>query len=483
MNAQTDRLPPQNAEAEQSVLGSILLDREAIATALEILAAEDFYQDVHQIVFKAVLKLYEQNRDVDAVTLAERLRQDGMLDRIGGATYLSTLARSVPTSANVRHYAQIVRDKAMLRRLIQAGTTIVGSAFDASEEPKTLLDKAETLIFTIARDNLAHPYIPLNDLLKTAYERLERLYDSKVRVTGVPTGFPELDDITSGFQGSDLIIIAARPSRGKTTLATNIARNVAVRHGLPVGMFSLEMSADQLAMRFLASEVPYDAHKMRTGNLQERDFPLFAEALGRLGDAPIFIDDTPSLSVLELRGRARRMKRDHNVSLLILDYLQLMHITGRVENRQQEISTISRELKFLARELKIPVVALSQLSRGIEKRDDRRPQLSDLRESGAIEQDADIVSFIHFPEDNVPFRDWKGFTYRTVREQGVLETSRGGKSRQYPLTPGMDIAEIIIGKQRNGPVGSICLAFMRETGRFFPVDVSQAPLPAASGGT
>ncbi len=478
MNVPADRLPPQNVEAEQSVLGSILLDREAIATSIELLRPEDFYQDIHQIIFKSVVRLYDQNRSVDAVTLTEELRKEGQLERVGGATYLSTLARAVPTSANIRHYAEIVEAKAMLRNLITAGTTIVGRAYEASDDPKALLDQAEQMIFDIAQHRIRKPYAILKILLIKAYERLERLYNTGASVTGVPTDYRELDEITSGLQASDLIILAGRPSQGKTTLAVNIARNVAVRHKLPVGMFSLEMSADQLALRFLASEGPLDAHRLRSGSLDDKDFPRIAEAMGRLGEAPIFIDDSPNLSVLELRGRARRMKRDNNVALLIVDYLQLMRGNTRAENRQQEISEISRSFKALARELEMPVLALSQLSRAVEGRPDRRPQLSDLRESGAIEQDADVVAFIHFPAENTPFRDWKGYEYRIGAEKRVLDVAKDGKVMQFDLPEGVDLAEIILGKQRNGPTGSVCLTFIRKTGRFATTELYRQPPPA-----
>jgi replicative DNA helicase len=478
MNVPADRLPPQNVEAEQSVLGSILLDREAIATSIELLRPEDFYQDIHQIIFKSVVRLYDQNRSVDAVTLTEELRKEGQLERVGGATYLSTLARAVPTSANIRHYAEIVEAKAMLRNLITAGTTIVGRAYEASDDPKALLDQAEQMIFDIAQHRIRKPYAILKILLIKAYERLERLYNTGASVTGVPTDYRELDEITSGLQASDLIILAGRPSQGKTTLAVNIARNVAVRHKLPVGMFSLEMSADQLALRFLASEGPLDAHRLRSGSLDDKDFPRIAEAMGRLGEAPIFIDDSPNLSVLELRGRARRMKRDNNVALLIVDYLQLMRGNTRAENRQQEISEISRSFKALARELEMPVLALSQLSRAVEGRPDRRPQLSDLRESGAIEQDADVVAFIHFPAENTPFRDWKGYEYRIGAEKRLLDVAKDGKVMQFDLPEGVDLAEIILGKQRNGPTGSVCLTFIRKTGRFATTELYRQPPPA-----
>ncbi len=482
MNVPADRLPPQNAEAEQCVLGSILLSRDAIGTAVEMLRPEDFYQDAHQIIFRAVTKLWEKNRSVDVVTLAEALRQEGQLDRVGGATYLSTLARAVPTAANVQHYAEIVEAKSMLRGLIATGTEIVGWAYDSTDDPRTLLDRAEQLIFEIARHRMRKPFAELKELLVRAYERLERLYDTHSPVTGVPTGYRELDQITAGLQPSDLVILAGRPSQGKTTLAVNIARNAALMYKLPVGVFSLEMSADQLALRFLASEVPYDAHRLRSGTVQENDFPRIVEALSRLSEAPILIDDSPSLSVLELRARARRMKRDNQIALLVIDYLQLMRGNPRSENRQQEISEISRALKALARELDIPVLALSQLSRAVEESPDRRPQLSHLRESGAIEQDADVVAFIHFPAENTVFHDWRGYDYRVAPDPNapgrrLVEVTKDGTKTQFDLKDGTDLAEVIIGKQRNGPVGSVVLTFKRRIGRFAATELSREPPP------
>ncbi len=461
-----DRLPPQNVEAEQSVLGAILLDREAIAAAIELLRPEDFYQDVHQIIFKAVIRLYDENRSIDAVTLAEALRKEGHLERIGGATYLSTLARTVPTAASVRHYAEIVEAKAMLRNLINVGTDIVGRAYEASDEPKLLLDQAEQMIFDIAQHRMRKPYALLKVLLVKAVERLERLYNTHSGVTGVPTGYTELDEITSGLQPSDLVILAGRPSQGKTTLAVNIARNAAVDFGLAVGIFSLEMSADQLALRFLSCESRVDGQRLRSGRLEDKDLTLVATAMGRLAEAPILVDDSPGLSVLELRARARRMRRDRNVGLFVVDYLQLMRGNGRAENRQQEISEISRSMKGLARELEAPVLALSQLSRAIETRPDHRPQLSDLRESGAIEQDADVVAFIHMPNEGSSVRDWTGHEY-------VVPA---------PGTRGRRLVEIILGKQRNGPTGSVCLEFIRETGRFERVEKHREPPPARGAG-
>lgn len=476
MNVRADRLPPQNVEAEQSVLGAMLLDREAIATSMELLRPEDFYQDTHQLIFEAVLALYDRDHPVDAVMLAEELRARGQLERIGGAAYLSTLAHTVPTAANVRYYAQIVESKSILRHLITSATTIVTKSYESPDDPRLLLDEAEQSIFDIAQHRIRKPYADLNSLLVRVVERLEKVYDTPAHVTGVPTGFPDLDDITSGLQPSDLVILAGRPSQGKTTLAMNIARNVAVDCHLPVGLFSLEMSAEQLAMRFLASAVPMDAHRLRSGPLSEQDMMRIANTMGKLSEAPIYVDDSPSLSVIELRARARRMKRDKNVALLVVDYLQLMRANFRADNRQQEISEISRALKALARELEIPVLALSQLSRAIESRTDRRPQLSDLRESGAIEQDADVVVFIHYPPDNVPFWDWKGHRYQLTGSGRQLEVALDDKKvSSFDLPHGMDFAELILGKQRNGPTGSVCLTFLKKTGRFAVPELQRTP--------
>jgi replicative DNA helicase len=484
LNVPADRLPPQNVEAEQSVLGSILLDREAIAAAIELLRPEDFYQDVHQIIFKTVVRLYDENRPVDVVTLTEELRRQGELERVGGLTYLTTLARTVPTAANVRHYAEIVEAKALLRNLIQAGTRIAGSAYEPADDPKTLLDQAEQMIFDISQHRLRRPYSLLKTLLKKAFDRLEQLYETGSRVTGVPTGFPDLDDITSGFQPADLVILAGRPSQGKTALAVNITRLLAVVHKIPVGLFSLEMSAEQLALRFLAAEGFLDSHRLRSGNLADSDFGRISDAMGRLGQAPVYIDDSPSLSALEIRTRARRMKRDHDVGILIIDYLQLMRGNWRTENRQQEIAEISRGLKALARELEIPVIALSQLSRAVELRPDRRPQLSDLRESGAIEQDADVVSFIHVPQGEAFARDYRGAQYRfqvVKQDDGTevrkLEVKRDPRSKPliYDLEDDSSPTEIVIAKQRNGPTGSVFLNFQRKTGRFAPMDMYRQP--------
>ncbi|MEW6031917.1 MAG: replicative DNA helicase [Bacillota bacterium] len=486
MTVPADRLPPHNTEAEQSVLGSILLDREAVAAAIELLSPEDFYQDVHQIIYRTVVKLYDENRIVDVVTLGEALRQQGELERVGGLTYLTTLARTVPTAANVRHYAEIVEAKATLRNLISTGTKIVGKAYEASEDPKVLLDQAEQMIFDIAQRGLKRPYNILKHLLVKAYERLERIYDTGARVTGVPTGFQDLDDLTSGLQPSDLVILAGRPSQGKTTFAINIAQNVAVRHKIGVGLFSLEMSAEQLAIRFMASEGGLNSMRLRAGKLKGNDFDLLSKAMGVLAEAPIFVDDSPSLSALELRARARRMKRDHNVGLVIVDYLQLMRGNWRTENRQQEIAEISRALKALARELEVPVLALSQLSRAVETRPDRRPQLSDLRESGAIEQDADVVSFIHVPPDNSKSRDRFGREFKITREEGSdvrrLDIRRGGRSASYELTDEFNLAEIIIAKQRNGPTGSFYLFFSKDVGRFGNIEIFHEPPPARDEG-
>lgn len=428
---QLERLPPQNIEAEQSVLGAILIDREALARVLEILEPSHFYREAHQRIYAAAVELFERGEAVDTITLSEALRQQGLLERVGGLTYLTSLANAVPTAANAEHYARIVEEKALLRRLLAAATEIARRAYEGQESAEELIDQAEQLIFSIAQDRRRQSYAAIRDILVDTFEHIERLYLHQGETIGVPTGFRDLDNLLSGLHPSELVILAARPSQGKTTLAMNIVAHAAMS-GYPVGVFSLEMSRDQLAMRLLAAEARLNQQRLRTGMLAEDDWPRLTDAIGRLSELPVYIDDTPNLSIMEVRARARRMKAEHNIGLLVLDYLQLMHTRGRAESRQQEISEISRSLKALARELKVPVLALSQLSRAVEQRQDRRPQLSDLRESGAIEQDADVVLFIyHNPED-----------------------------------ANENVVEVIVAKQRNGPTGSVKLYFLKEFGRF-----------------
>jgi len=438
MSALLERVPPHSVEAEQAVLGSMLIEKEAIIRAMEILREEDFHSDVHRTVYRAIVILFDAGHAVDLITVAEKLKQLGALDDIGGVQYITTLANVVPTAANVDHYARLVEEKAILRRLISAATGIVAMGFSAKEEVATILDRAEQAIYDIALRRTTQGYAVLKDVLIDTIERIEYLYAHKGSAIGVASGFPDLDALTTGFQRSDLIIVAARPSVGKSAFALAMARNAAVGDSLPVGIFSLEMAKEQLAQRILCSEAAIDGQRLRSGHLQDADWQRLSQALGRLGEAPVFVDDTPNIGVLELRTKARRMKAEHNIGLLVVDYMQLMHSSGRFENRQQEIAEISRSLKALARELSLPIIALSQLSRQVEQREGKRPMLSDLRESGAIEQDADVVIFLHYPDATAE-----------------------------------NLLEVIVAKQRNGPTGSINLYFHKNYGRFDPVTARQ----------
>ena len=433
----TDRLPPQSLEAEQSVLAAILLENEAIHAALELLTPEDFYREAHRIIFKRMVELSEEREAIDLVTLTHRLRREGELERVGGATYLSELLTLVPTAARIQHHARIVREKALMRNLIRAATDIAAEAYDGKRPVDDLLDEAEHRIFEIAERRVRRAFTPMREIVKDSFETIERLYERRERVTGIPTGFRDLDERTSGFQPGDLIVVAGRPSMGKTAFCLNIAQHVGIERKQPVAIFSLEMTKEQLVTRMLCSEARVDAHKLRSSYLGESDWPRLTMAAGRLAEAPIFIDDTAALSILEMRAKARRLQAEHGLDLLIVDYLQLVRGHGTADNREQEISEISRSLKALAKELKAPVVALSQLNRSVESRADRRPILADLRESGAIEQDADVVLFIYRDE-----------VYHPDREESH------GK------------AEIIIGKQRNGPTGTVPLSFISAYTRF-----------------
>ncbi|MFO7942261.1 MAG: replicative DNA helicase [Bacillota bacterium] len=431
MSTLMDRVPPNNEDAEKSVLGSMMLDRDAIIASAELLHPDDFYREAHRKIFEAMLRLFDRGEAVDLVTVTEELGRRDSLEAVGGAVYISDIASSVPTAANIEHYAKIVEQKSLLRRLLRASAEINRMVYSSADDPQDVLDKSEQLIFELAQGRLGRSYAPLEIILRDTFEEIEKLYNSKGDVVGVPTGFRRLDEMTSGLHPSELIIIAARPSVGKTTLALNIAANAAIGYGIPVAIFSLEMAREQLAMRLLASEARIDGHRLRSGYLRDEDWPKLSRALGKLSEVEIYVDDSPTLSAMELRGRARRMKAEANVGLILVDYLQLMHGT-RLENRQQEISEISRSLKGLARELKCPVVALSQLSRAVEQRSDRRPQLSDLRESGAIEQDADLVTFL-----------WNN-----------------------PENENENLMDLVIAKQRNGPTGLINLIFMKQYSRF-----------------
>lgn len=432
-----DRVPPQAAQAEVAVLGAMMLDQMAIGAVAEILDESAFYRPAHRKVFTAIIDLFSRDEAVDLVTLTQELKKRKQLDDIGGAAYLSTLLGSVATTANVRYHAKIVLEKAVLRNLINVSTEIIQEAYDAGGDAGDILDRAEHSIFEIAQSKVRRGFVPMSEILKHSFEVIHELYNKKQHVTGVPSGFDDLDQMTSGFQRSDLIVIAGRPSMGKTAFALNIAAHAAIKADTPTAIFSLEMGKEQLVQRMLCCEAKIDAHKLRTGYLADRHWSRLTMAAGVLSEASIYIDDTPAMSVLEMRSKARRLKAEADIGLLIVDYMQLMRGMGRVENRQQEISEISRSLKALAKELELPVLALSQLSRAVESRGgDRRPILSDLRESGAIEQDADVVCFIY-------------------------------RAEQYERTPeNMGLAEVIVGKQRNGPTGTVKLAFNSECTRF-----------------
>jgi replicative DNA helicase len=436
----TDRTLPHNLEAEKCVLGAILINNPAFNQAAEVIDAQDFFRDAHRRIFEKMVALTDRNEAVDLVTLKDELTRSGEIDEVGGPAYISSLTDGVPRSANVEYYARIVKEKSTLRRLIQSANEVLGRAYDAEEDADDLLDEAERSIFQIAEHRMRTGFVPLADLVDKGYALIEKLQDHKGLVTGVPTGFVDLDEMTSGLQKSDLIIVAARPSMGKTSLVLNIALHCGIEAGKTVGIFSLEMSREQLFMRMLTSEARVDAHRFRGGFLGEQDYQRLVAAFAKLHEAKVFVDDTPSVGILEMRAKARRLKLEHGLDLLVVDYLQLMQGRGRFDNRQQELASISRSLKILAKELEVPIVALSQLSRAPESRGDHRPQLSDLRESGALEQDADVVLFI-FRED--------------------MYAADGERRPEVEGT-----AELIIGKQRNGPTGTVRVAFLKQYTRF-----------------
>ena len=431
-----ERILPHNLEAERSVLGAILIHNEAINSAAQIVDSRDFFRDAHRRIWDKMVSLTEKNLPIDYVTLKEELGRSGELEEVGGPAYITALVDGVPRSTNVEQYARIVKEKSVLRSLIFSANRIITSAYQAEEDPDTLLDGAERAIFEIAEGRIRQGFVPLRDLVHSSFATIEKLQQHKGMVTGVPTGFADLDEMTSGLQPSDMVIIAARPSMGKTSFVLNIAQHVGTTTDMTVGFFSLEMSKEQLFMRMLTSEARIDAHRFRTGYLGEKDYSKLSQAMGKLADARIYIDDTASIGVLEMRAKCRRLMAEAGLHLVIVDYIQLMQGRGRFESRQQELSSISRSIKGLAKELNVPIVCLSQLSRAPESRSDHRPQLSDLRESGALEQDADLVMFI-YREDQYE---------RSEENQGI--------------------AEIIVGKQRNGPTGEIKLAFLREYTRF-----------------
>jgi replicative DNA helicase len=438
------RVPPHSVEAEQSLLGALLLDNTAFDRVADLVTAEDFYRDDHRRIWRHVAKLIEQNRPADVVTVSESIDASEDKDRTGGAAYLGALAQNTPSALNIRRYAELVRERSVQRRLAQVATEIAESALNTGgREVGQLLDEAESRIFQIAESGARRDQglLDIKPVLARVFERVDHLYhrDNRSDVTGVPTGYLKLDEMTSGLQGGDLIVIAGRPSMGKTALALNIAEHVAVDNGLPVAIFSMEMSATQLAMRMLGSIARVDQHKMRTGRLNDKEWGDLSEAMGRLHETPIYIDEGGALTSLEVRARARRLKRQYSkLGLIVIDYLQLMAASTQGENRATEISEISRSLKAMAKELDVPVISLSQLNRAVDQRPDRRPVMSDLRESGAIEQDADVIMFIY---------------REVVYKPDLPEEQRG-------------VAEVILGKQRNGPIGTIKLTFLGQYTRF-----------------
>jgi replicative DNA helicase len=430
MDILAPRIPPQSLEAEVSVLGGILLENEALNRVLEVIREGDFYRESHRKIFSAILNLYERNEPADLITLSEALKKQGSFEEVGGIEYLNSLVNSVPTAANISYYAKIIKEKSILRKLINRATEIVSQGYGDAGDVDEFLDRAEHSIFEISEDRVRPSFYPIKDIIKSSFKTIEKLYEKRQLITGVATGFSRLDELTSGLQPSDLIIVAGRPSMGKTAFALNIAQHAAIEARVPAAIFSLEMAKEQLALRMLCSEAKVDAHRLRGGFLSESDWPKLTRAAGNLSEAPIFIDDTPGLTALEMRAKSRRLKAERNLGLIIVDYLQLMRGKADSDTREQEISDISRSLKALAKELTVPVIALSQLNRRVEERGDKRPQLADLRESGAIEQDADVIIFLYRDE--------------------VYSRSDENKGR----------AEIIIGKQRNGPTDKFELAFL-----------------------
>lgn len=439
-----DRLPPQNIEAEQSVLGALMLDKNAIIKVADLLRLDDFYRGSHQMIYESMLELFEKHESIDILTVSNRIQEKGKLEEIGGYSYLTTLANSVPTAAHINYYAKIVQHKSTLRKLIDAASHITSLGYAESEEIEKVLDSAEKRIFNVSQKFLKQDFIPIKNTLEEAFERIDRIHKEEGGLRGIPTGFYELDNLLAGLQNSNLIILAARPSLGKTSLALDVARSVAVKSKIPVGIFSLEMSREEVVDRLLCSEAMVGLWEMRTGRLssdgENDDFTRIAIAMDTLSKAPIFIDDSSSSNVMQMRAMARRLQSEHGLGLIVVDYLQLMESTNNRENMVQQISEISRSLKGLARELNIPVLALSQLSRAVESRPDQRPKLSDLRDSGSIEQDADVVMFI----------------YR--------------EDRTRPNSDKTNIANIMIAKHRNGPIGGVDLYFNEKWASFRNLD-------------
>ncbi len=427
-------LPPQNIEAEQAVLGTILIQDKALLRIAEIIEPEDFYKDTHKIIFSTMVTLFEKSHPHDLITVTSLLNDQNKLEKVGGAGYLASLTEVIPFTGTLVHHANIIKKKSVLRRLIQTTTEVAARCYDTQDDIETLVDEAEKSIFEIAQAKSSQRFQPMKSIVPRAFDRITKLYDRQEHITGVATGYDELDRMTAGLQPSDMIVLAARPSMGKTALAMNMVQHAALIEKQAVAVFSLEMAMESLALRMLCSIGRIDSQRIRTGKLHENDWPKLTRATGMLSDSPIFIDDTAGLTVLEMRAKARRLKSEHDIGLIVVDYLQLMQGKSGIENRAQEISDISRSLKAMAKELDVPVLALSQLNRSLESRPDKRPQLSDLRESGAIEQDADLIMFIYRDE---------------VYNKNEDNPNRG-------------LAEVIIGKQRNGPTGVVKLTFLGE---------------------
>lgn len=435
MDAPMMKSLPQSIEAEQSVLGAMMIDRNIIAQAAEPLSADDFYRDAHKVIFKSIVEMFQKDEPVDQLTLLEYLKATDRLEKAGGITYVTEIGASILTTANVKSYIKIVEEKAMLRRLIQSATNIIEDCYNKQDDVPSVLDGAEKKIFDLAETKQSNDFEPLNVILERSFEQIEGMFSNKGELTGVGSGFTDLDEMTSGFQSGDMVLIAARPSMGKTTFALNIAENAALRQGKSVVIFSLEMSKEQLANKLLCSEANVDMLSLRTGNLEDRDWENIARAAGPLSSAKVYIDDTAGVSIMEMRSKCRRLKIEYGIDLILIDYLQLMSGSGE-ESRQQEVSEISRNIKAIAKEMKCPVIALSQLSRAPEQRADHRPMLSDLRESGSIEQDADLVMFLYRDE----------YYNKESEDKGI--------------------GECIIAKQRNGPVGTVKLAWLGQYSKF-----------------
>lgn len=446
-----DRVPPQNLEAEQAVLGSMIIERAAIERAAEILKPEDFYRDAHREIFETILALAERDEPVDTITLSDELRTRSLLDRVGGQMYLLILMEAPSTAANIEYYAKLVEEKSILRRLQDAGSQISGLAYSEFDAIDEVVDRAERIVFEVGQRRMGQYFYHLRPLLDEELDRIERRYETKERASGRMTPFDDLNYMTAGLQPSDLIIVAARPSMGKTTLAVQLAQHVAIHEGLPAALFSLEMSKEQLVTRMICSESRVDANRLRSGYLQPDDWQKVGEGISRLAEAPIYIDDTPDVSAMEMRAKCRRLKAEHGLGIVMIDYLQLMRSHKKTENRNQELSEIARACKGLARELKVPVIALSQLSRAVESRPDKRPMLSDLRESGAIEAEADVVMFI--------YRDAYYKQKEALDSEEEVQRTDRGEVR-------LEEAEIIIAKQRNGPTGKAIVGFIPMFTRF-----------------